>query len=31
MVYVAIVHLMKGGAAPVHAVESLKTRTPSAS
>ena len=31
MVYGAIVHLMKGGAAPVHAIESLKTRTPSAS
>jgi stress-induced morphogen len=31
MVYGAIVHLMKGAAAPVHAVESLKTRTPSTS
>ena len=31
MVYGAIVHLMKGAAAPVHAVENLKTRTPSTS
>jgi acid stress-induced BolA-like protein IbaG/YrbA len=31
MVYGAIVHLIKGAAAPVHAVESLKTRTPSIS
>ena len=29
MVYGAIAHLMKGEAAPVHAVDSLKTRTPS--
>jgi len=28
MVYGAIAHLMKGDAAPVHAVDSLKTRTP---
>ena len=28
MVYSAIAHLMKGDAAPVHAVDSLKTRTP---
>ncbi|MEQ1740915.1 MAG: BolA family protein [Candidatus Nitrotoga sp.] len=28
MVYSAITHLMKGDAAPVHAVDSLKTRTP---
>jgi acid stress-induced BolA-like protein IbaG/YrbA len=31
MVYGAIAHLMKGAAAPVHAVDSLKTRTPSTS
>lgn len=29
LVYTAIAHLMKGDAAPVHAVDSLKTRTPS--
>lgn len=28
MVYSAITHLMKGDAAPVHAVDSLQTRTP---
>jgi len=28
LVYGAITHLMKGDAAPVHAVDSLKTRTP---
>jgi len=28
LVYSAISHLMKGDAAPVHAVDSLKTRTP---
>jgi len=28
LVYGAIAHLMKGNAAPVHAVDSLKTRTP---
>lgn len=28
MVYAAIAHLMKGDRAPVHAVDSLKTRTP---
>lgn len=28
MVYGAIAHLMKGDAPPVHAVDSLKTRTP---
>ena len=28
LVYGAIAHLMKGDAAPVHAVDSLKTRTP---
>ena len=27
LVYSAIAHLMKGDAAPVHAVDSLKTRT----
>lgn len=27
MVYAAIAHLMKGDAAPVHAVDSLRTRT----
>jgi len=31
MVCGAIAHLMKGDAAPVHAVDSLKTRMPSAS
>ena len=31
MVYGAIAHLMKGDAPPVHAVDSLKTRTPSTS
>lgn len=31
MVYGAIAHLMKGDAAPVHAVDSLKTRTPATS
>lgn len=31
MVYGAITHLMAGDAAPVHAVDSLKTRTPPAS
>ena len=31
MVYSAIAHLMKGDAAPVHAVDSLKTRTPATS
>jgi stress-induced morphogen len=30
MVYSAIAHLMKGDMAPVHAVDSLKTRTNSA-
>ena len=30
MVYGAIAHLMKGDRAPVHAVDSLKTRTPDA-
>lgn len=28
LVYAAITHLMKGDMAPVHAVDSLKTRTP---
>lgn len=28
LVYVAIAHLMKGETAPVHAIDSLKTRTP---
>lgn len=28
MVYGAIAHLMKGDMAPVHAIDSLKTRTP---
>jgi acid stress-induced BolA-like protein IbaG/YrbA len=28
MVYAAIAHLMKGDAAPVHAVDTLVTRTP---
>ena len=28
LVYSAIAHLMKGNMAPVHAVDSLKTRTP---
>ena len=28
LVYSAIAHLMKGDTAPVHAVDSLKTRTP---
>ena len=28
LVYSAIAHLMKGETAPVHAVDSLKTRTP---
>ncbi|MDP2305595.1 MAG: BolA family protein [Pseudomonadota bacterium] len=31
LVYSAIAHLMKGDAAPVHAVDSLTTRTPAAS
>jgi acid stress-induced BolA-like protein IbaG/YrbA len=31
LVYAAITHLMKGDAAPVHAVDSLITRTPPAS
>lgn len=31
MVYGAIAHLMNGDKAPVHAVDSLKTRTPSTS
>jgi acid stress-induced BolA-like protein IbaG/YrbA len=31
LVYAAIAHLMKGDMAPVHAVDSLKTRTPPAS
>jgi acid stress-induced BolA-like protein IbaG/YrbA len=31
LVYSAIAHLMKGDAPPVHAVDSLKTRTPPAS
>lgn len=31
MVYGAIAHLMKGDAPPVHAIDSLKTRTPPAS
>lgn len=30
LVYSAIAHLMKGDAPPVHAVDSLKTRTPPA-
>ena len=30
LVYSAIAHLMQGDASPVHAVDSLKTRTPSA-
>ena len=30
LVYGAIAHLMQGDAPPVHAVDSLKTRTPSA-
>ena len=30
LVYAAIAHLMKGDAAPVHAIDSLKTRTPDA-
>ncbi len=29
LVYAAIAHLMKGDQAPVHAVDSLKTRVPS--
>jgi len=28
LVYAAIAHLMKGDAAPVHAVDSLRTRAP---
>jgi len=28
LVYGAIAHLMKGDAAPVHAIDNLKTRTP---
>ncbi|MBK7583692.1 MAG: BolA family transcriptional regulator [Myxococcales bacterium] len=28
MVYAAITHLMKGDMAPVHAIDTLKTRTP---
>jgi acid stress-induced BolA-like protein IbaG/YrbA len=28
LVYGAIAHLMKGDMAPVHAVDSMKTRTP---
>lgn len=28
MVYSAIAHLMEGDAAPVHAIDNLKTRTP---
>ncbi|MDP7040462.1 MAG: BolA family protein [Myxococcota bacterium] len=28
LVYAAIAHLMKGETAPVHAIDSLKTRTP---
>ena len=28
LVYAAIAHMMKGDRAPVHAVDSLKTRTP---
>ena len=28
LVYDAITHLMKGDSAPVHAIDSLKTRTP---
>lgn len=28
LVYTAIAHLMKGDAAPVHAVDSLRTRVP---
>jgi stress-induced morphogen len=31
MVYGAIAHLMKGDLAPVHAIDNLKTRTPSGS
>ena len=31
LVYAAIAHLMKGDAPPVHAVDSLRTRTPAAS
>lgn len=31
LVYSAIAHLMRGDAPPVHAVDSLKTRTPAAS
>jgi acid stress-induced BolA-like protein IbaG/YrbA len=31
LVYSAIAHLMKGDAPPVHAVDTLKTRTPPAS
>ena len=31
LVYGAIAHLMRGDAPPVHAVDSLKTRTPAAS
>jgi acid stress-induced BolA-like protein IbaG/YrbA len=31
LVYGAIAYLMKGDAAPVHAIDSLKTRTPSTS
>ncbi len=31
MMYGAIAHLMKGDAPPVHAVDSLKTRTPATS
>ena len=30
LVYSAIAHLMQGDAPPVHAIDSLKTRTPSA-
>jgi len=28
LVYLAIVHLLEGDASPVHAIDSLKTRTP---
>ena len=31
LVYGAIAHLMRGNAPPVHAVDSLRTRTPAAS
>jgi len=31
LVYSAIAHLMKGDLAPVHAVDSLKTKTPASS